>query len=272
MDWGKFTYALWYRQTRGMTQAEKGDYMDKTVDACVDEVRGETPLADNMMEEAEAYVFKKREAGRLGGMAKARNASEKAHRPSTARKSVAPLSTATKTLAPSSTPLADPTQERNKENKKEINIETPIQKPTALAIQNAPARTPPPARDDARPLGAFIRPPSAMVEQAQRQRATSPVDQFLAAPKGGLSNFAPVMWARIAAAYVGEKERPYTMRTFDGIRASIGDAAFRRVFERFVANVESGEEPNNRAAALTAELRSAQATAQENGKGKGGAA
>ena len=66
MDWYKFRTAQWYRQTRNMTDAEKGAYMDKTVDALEDETEGVTPLADSMLAEASEYSQKQRDR-RNGG-------------------------------------------------------------------------------------------------------------------------------------------------------------------------------------------------------------
>ncbi|MBR3584014.1 MAG: hypothetical protein IKO01_11290 [Kiritimatiellae bacterium] len=64
MDWYKFRPAQWYRQTRNMTPAEKGDFMDKTVDALEDEAEGITPLADRMLAEALSYSERQRDSAR----------------------------------------------------------------------------------------------------------------------------------------------------------------------------------------------------------------
>lgn len=77
MDWVKFPLALWYRSTRGMTDAEKGALMDKTVDALVDESAGISTIADRLLEETRAYLEMSREMGRRGGLKKAENAAKR---------------------------------------------------------------------------------------------------------------------------------------------------------------------------------------------------
>jgi len=60
MEWHKFRAWRWFKETSGMTQAEKGDYMDATAEALCEEKPMVTALADSMLEETAEISAKQR--------------------------------------------------------------------------------------------------------------------------------------------------------------------------------------------------------------------
>lgn len=72
MERAMLKMSVFFRFTGGMTDAECGRYVRDTFAAFDEERRGVTPLADYLLDEAESYISKQRETGRLGGLASAK--------------------------------------------------------------------------------------------------------------------------------------------------------------------------------------------------------
>lgn len=268
MDWGKFTFALWYRLTRGMSAAEKGDYMDKTVDACVDEARGATPLADAMMDEMANFVAQRREAAQKRWGAKSHNAAHTDRMPPNATASgsdvtemrsnaVAMRSNATE-MPYIHTNNHSITQSDNQTITQDIS---PVNPPTAKSRESQPA-----SRTEK----------TAMAKSEEANRKPSVVDtsgkhpQFswaeLANDKYGyMRGIDNVLLPEFALWYCGEQDNARARAAYSKFVRVYGAAAFRGTLERFVADCESGEEPAVRGAALMAALKRAATAAREGG-------
>ena len=220
MKWGRISELIWLRATQGLTPAEKGEYMDKTMRALSDDCRGVTELGDILLEEAEAFAEKKRNAGRAGGMAKARNAAtakssnakQSLAEPSNAKQRSAEVGTP---VAEPSTPLAHPSHEHEHEQKQGQHHDT-----SGSASESGKTKSP------------FSW--SELEEDKQRY--------VWSVPDGSLPQFA--VW------FCQEEGNARAVSVYARYIKKFGAAPFRILLDKFVSSCFAGEEPENRGAAF----------------------
>lgn len=279
MYWVKFRPSAWWKATRGIPPEKRGPFMDEVAECVEEDKRGVNPLADSMMDEADVFFESKREAGRLGGLAKARNAKSLA-RPSTATAhpsnaialpsgAVAHHSTP---VAEVSTPLATPTHNITEHNITDSNttkVITPITRARARTREDGQAeserdgnrnRNPDPEEQSTIPARiAATRPLEA---KAEPSKPTAPSGKSGPFSWADLSEdkqryvwtIAPAMLPQFAVWFCQEPDNAKAEAVYKKFCARFGAEPFRILLDKFVASVFAGEEPDNRGAAFMASV------------------
>lgn len=237
MDWVKFRPSAWWKATRSIPPEKRGEYMDLTMEAVEDGKRGVSPLADALLDEAEDFIGKKRAAGRKGGEARARGLSARDER----KTGLSVPSNAKHTLAHSSHNINST-----------INITPTLTDPIMRA-----------------------RDPEAKDEKPQQKKSES----------GNGKKKEMFSWSRLAEDryeyinsvctsdlpffatwYCGEQKNVRAADIYGRFIRKHGGMSFRQLIERFIADVESGEEPAVRGAAFMARIQRADRDAQDENK------
>lgn len=103
IDWVKLRPSAWWKATRNIHPEKRGEYMDEAMECVEENRRGVNAFADALMMEADAHLEAKRNAGKAGCDAKARNRAirEGLAMPSSAKQKLAQASKPKHTLADS---------------------------------------------------------------------------------------------------------------------------------------------------------------------------
>lgn len=214
MDWYKFRTAQWYRQTRNMTDAEKGAYMDKTVDALEDETEGVTPLADSMLAEASEYSQKQRDR-RNGGAPRFTTVHHGAPRCT---------NTYERTYVPTDTPTH--------------NTDRPTDRPTPRVRAGTGFE----GSGESGPLAATVAKAIAPATAPEPSKGTAhTLANFQKDPVGYLPSVPSALLPNCAALYCQEGASDMAQNGYAKQMRRIGTDAFRNALDKFVRAGEAGE-------------------------------
>lgn len=248
-EWEWRFYLSWLlRETIGMTQEDKGKFLDSTIIALQSRERGLTAFADKVIDRADELSAKQRDNRVAGGGGEKSMVNHGEPRLNHGKSMV--------------------NHGRTYENEDE-DEETKSDKPKPKDEPHPPADAKGSGTAAAGGFGATNAKGEVSVGGSMRSiveelglanpksSPRDPVVECLRNPKEGIHNLPALELPRFMVEFCGERGNALTAGTFKKYFRELGNDGFRTVAAAFVAECAVGEEPSNRGAAFTARLKKA---------------